>query len=309
MDKQTFYKELTSRLTSLDLSPEYIERHINQFEGYFKGKTDEQIEAEIAKLGDLDRVAARIKRMTDKVIAEAQAEQIRKEAEENEAVANRSSTELNQEYVPAEEAVNDYPSSEKNDEDVQIAGEISIDQEISNEGGTESHQVETHGTKRGSAFPTVKTHENTVRNAPIDPEQIEKNRKKFWIIFAATLPISITILAATAAAFALAFFAIAMLILIATGGVVAITAGGTAVTLFGLIFGVSQMITSLPIGLYECGIAINIGAVSLFAGILVYNFAVRLMPYAAKWLFVFMKYVFRKYRELFVYLKKECIGL
>ena len=308
MNKQTFYKELTDRLTALELGPEYIQRHINQFEGYFGGKTDEQVEAEIAKLGDLDRVAARIKRMTDKVIAEAQAEQGTKEKAKVNDIANRSEEELGD--APAENPAETSNKKEDSDEGVNVVSEEKIRTQFdTEEDNVKSFDPESHGTKRGSRGVIKADPSTTVKNAPIDPAIIDKNRKKFWIIFAATSPITLVVLLATAAAFAFAFFAIAMLILLATGAVVAITAGGSAITLFGLIFGVSQMITSVPIGLYECGIAINIGAISLFAGILVYNFAVRLMPYAAKWLLVFMKYVFRKYRELFVYLKKECIGL
>ena len=309
MDKKTFYKELTERLKALDLGPEYIDRHINQFEGYFKGKSDEQVEAEIAKLGDLDRVAARIKRMTDKVIAEAQASQKANEQASSD-VANRSDEEISQEAKVSAEA-EEGSADNSSDDDMQIAKSTSEDKAGESVSAVDvaSFEIEPHGTKRGTTATTKPTATPAVKAPPIDPEVIEKNRKKFWIIFAATSPITLIVLLATAGAFALAFFAIAMLILIATGAVVAITAGGSAITLFGLIFGASQMISSVPIGLYECGIAINIGAISLFAGILVYNFAVRLMPYTAKWLLVFMKYVFRKYRELFVYLKKECIGL
>ena len=119
MDKKTFYKELTERLKALDLGPEYIDRHINQFEGYFKGKSDEQVEAEIAKLGDLDRVAARIKRMTDKVIAEAQASQKANEQASSD-VANRSDEEISQEAkVSAEDEVS--PADNSSDDDMHIA--------------------------------------------------------------------------------------------------------------------------------------------------------------------------------------------
>ena len=105
------------------------------------------------------------------------------------------------------------------------------------------------------------------------------------------------------------FFGVAIVILISIGTLIFVTAAGTLVSVFGLIFGVSQMINNVPVGLYECGVAIMIGAFALAIGILVYNFAVRFMPLVAKWLIQFVKYVIRKYRELYVNLKKECIGL
>lgn len=142
-----------------------------------------------------------------------------------------------------------------------------------------------------------------------DPETLKRNTQKFRIIFAATLPLTLAVLLAIAFLFGAAFFAIAVLIIAAVGLLVAMTAAGTLASVFGLIFGVAQMISSMPIGLYECGLSIIIGSSVLFCGILVYNFAVRLMPYAAKWLLVFAKFVVKKLKELYIYLKKECIGI
>ena len=129
------------------------------------------------------------------------------------------------------------------------------------------------------------------------------------MLFILTLPLTAVTLAITGAAFALAFFMIAVVILISVGALVLITALGTVVSVLGLIFGVSQMMANLPVGLYECGIAICVGSIALFCGILVYNFAVRLMPFIAKELLIFMRFVFRKYRELYIYLKRECVGI
>ena len=315
MDKQTFYSELSARLVSMGLSQEQIKRNTDQFDNYFNGKTDDDISIEISKLGDLDRVAARIKRMTIKA-SEPQKEQQKEEIKEPE-----QNPDFNEENVPDDEGVVyentansngniDNPPSDF-DDDMQIANEKFSSREIKadnfdNDGF--EYGGEAHGTKRGSlqASSDIK---KSLAESKLDTETVLKNRRKFWIIFIATLPITLSILAATAAAFALVFFMIAVVILISVGVLALLTAGGTLISVFGLIFGASQMFASLPVGLYECGIAICMGSIALFVGILVYNFAVRLMPFAAKWLLVFMKYVTRKYRELYVYLKKECIGL
>ncbi len=304
MDKQTFYAELTERLLKLGLSHEYIDRHLAQFDAYFKGKSDEEIATEIAKLGDLDKVAARIKRMTEKVINEAKAENEAKQKEQEASqIVNREVDEIKPVINISSEPKN---AEEQSDDDVHVfvkneENELSFDEpEINSDS-------EPHGTKRGE----IASVENnaSVTSAPIDPAVIEQNRRKFWIIFAATLPITLAVLAATAFGFGIMFFAVAVIILISIGGLIFVTAVGTLVSVFGLIFGVSQMISSLPVGLYECGVAIMIGAVAMAIGILVYNFAVRFMPWIAKLLMVFVRYVARKYRELYIYLKKECIGL
>ena len=305
MDKQTFYAELSERLLNVGLSHEYIERHLAQFDGYFKGKSDAEIEVEIEKLGNLDKVAARIKRMTEKAISDAKEELESKETEvaAEPVIINRDDDEIETDSSTDDSLAE--PDFDADDDVVVFEGtgdnEAQVDESISDNAG------ESHGTKRGHLVPAEE--DTSITSAPIDSEIIEKNRRKFWIIFAATLPITLAILAGTAVCFGLMFFALAIVVLMSIGALIFVTAAGTLVSVFGLIFGVSQMISSVPIGLYECGVSIMIGAFALAIGILVYNFAVRFMPIVAKWLLKFVRYVIRKYRELYIHLKKECIGL
>ena len=307
MDKQTFYSELSERLVRLEVGRDYIERHLKQFDGYFEGKSEEEIMNEINKLGDLDRVAARIKRMTDKIqsdeaAAKAEAPQVQKQQEKTDERKSKK-------RIPVPEIVSNHNiETTDNDEDVFVKkqeGRPFVRPEITPE-PAQINPSEQNGKRRGSHEDNYL---NRITDTVPDEETIKKNRTKFWIIFAATLPITVSILVATAGIFALIFFAIAILIILAVAALVAVTTVGTLLSLFGLIFGAAQMLASLPIGLYECGLAIMIGSGAMFVGILIYNFAVRLLPFAAHWLLVFMRYVYKKYRQLFVFVKKEVIGL
>jgi len=307
MDKQTFYSELSERLVRLEVGRDYIERHLKQFDGYFEGKSEDEIMHEIDKLGDLDRVAARIKRMTDKIQSD-------EAAAKTEAPGVQKPQETKEEKKPQKRVpipnITPDQSIEITDEDEDVfvkkqEGRPFVRPEVTPE-PVPTNQPELNGKRRGSHEDNYL---NRITDTVPDEETIKKNRTKFWIIFAATSPIIASILAATAAVFALIFFAIAIMIILAVAMLVAVTAIGTLVSLFGLIFGAAQMLASLPIGLYECGLAIMIGSAAMFVGILIYNFAIRLLPFAAHWLLVFMRYVFKKYRQLFVFLKKEVIGL
>ena len=303
MDKQTFYAELTERLLNIGLDHEYIDRHLAQFDVYFKGKNDGEIEAEIAKLGDLDKVAARIKRMTEKAIKEAQQEvSPNKEPEQKSPViVNREDNEAT--VDPVSTTASDLVTP---DDDVIIFENVDINEPQIN--AIEQDNIsEAHGTKRGDI--ALADNNSTITSAPLDPEVIEQNRKKFWIMFAATLPITLAIIAGTVFCFGMMFFAVAIVVLMAICTLVFVTAAGTLVSVFGLIFGVSQMLSNVPIGLYECGVAVMIGAFSLAIGILIYNFAVRFMPIVAKWALDLVHYVIHKYREIYVNIKKEVIGL
>ncbi len=359
MDKKTFYQQLSEKLTELGVSDDYINRHLKQFDGYFAGKSDEEVAKEIEKLGDMDRVAARIKRMTDKIIQAEQSEQeegepARKEPSPAEAVKEESAPAVSSNRatgVPsakgqpgAERAdvsaapVEKKPEGEKKAEETpgrKEAEERAIRREreelmLRMPGATgvtpsqkQRRTVEEAATGAGKpaqedevAAPVKRSKLadddfvdlDRISHTPPDPETIRKNTRKFWILFAVTLPVTIAVLLAGGFLFAFLFFLIAVLIIASVALLVAITAVGTLLSVFGLIFGVAQMISSMPIGLYECGLSIIIGSGALFCGILVYNFAVRLMPFAAKWLLVLLKFVIKKLRELYIYLKKECIG-
>jgi hypothetical protein len=130
----------------------------------------------------------------------------------------------------------------------------------------------------------------------------------FWLYFLLSLPVALASMMATVAVFGALFFAIAVMIIGFVSGLVAITAVGTLVSVFGLIFGVAQLLSSAPIGIYECGLAIMFGAASMFVGILVYNVAVRLLPFLAKCLLRLFKFIFRQIRRFYVFLKRRCFG-
>ena len=315
MDKQTFYTQLSEKLSALGVGEEYINRHLNQFDNYFSEKSDEEVSQEISKLGSIDRGAARIKRITEKT------------ALDNESNEHQAATET----VPCESNSDaDETESEKSSEKRQQTGEFSFvtrkkepayeaslaqkydsntpPQNRQSSASLSSKDISNQDIKRSKVKSVTETPLGTVGYTVPDNETIKNNTRKFWLLFAATLPLTAAVVFAVALLFASAFFAIAVLIIAAVALLVAMTAAGTLTSVFGLIFGVAQMLSSLPIGLYECGLSIIIGSVVLFCGILVYNFAVRLMPFAAKWLLVFAKYVIKKAKELYVYFKKECIG-
>ncbi|MBQ7847310.1 MAG: hypothetical protein IJ344_03400 [Clostridia bacterium] len=64
MDKQTFYSELTERLTKLGVGRHYIERHMKQFDSFFEGKSEEEIENAIREeLNNVNRTLPQYKQM------------------------------------------------------------------------------------------------------------------------------------------------------------------------------------------------------------------------------------------------------
>ncbi len=302
MNKQTFYSQLSEKLYALGIGQEYIDRHLKQFDGFFEGKSDSEIEAEIQKLGDLDRVSARIKRMTDKMI---EAESTEKDSTASDAPSEQIPTEEKNIANSTEEAspLKEEVQSGKTDEE-EFFGfapvELAEDEDAVDDFFTSAHADKKSETEDESKRLVKRT---------MTDEQLAEKTKKFNTILACASPLLLIALLLIAACFALIFFAAGVVTVFAVAGLVAVTAAGTVVSVAGLIFSVTIMLSNLPIGLYECGISIMIGSTALLIGVLLYNFAVRLMPYVFTKLIVLTKFTAQKLKELFFKVKKEYIGL
>lgn len=137
----------------------------------------------------------------------------------------------------------------------------------------------------------------------------EKGGPLFWVTFILSLPFAAAIGLAVLALFIVAFAALAALMVLSIAALAAVAAVGTAFTLVSLVYGIVQALSVLPVGLYEIGIGITAGAVVLFVSILLYNFAIRLLPFAMKQLARFFGWTVRSLKALFIYVKGACAKL
>ena len=158
---------------------------------------------------------------------------------------------------------------------------------------------------------SVSSSRSVIRFSELDDEipVNTENRKMFWILFAVTLPITLTLALFVVGLFAGAFLVLAGIIAVCLAGLVGLSAAGGCASLFGMVYGVMQTLSgSRAAGLYEFGFAVIIAGVTLFAGILLYNFAVRLMPIVIGWLFRFFRYTVNQTVKLFLFVRRECTG-
>ncbi len=137
----------------------------------------------------------------------------------------------------------------------------------------------------------------------------EKGGPLFWVTFILALPFMAVIGLAALALFIVAFAALAALMVLSIAALAVVAAVGTAFTLVALVYGIVQALSVLPVGLYEIGIGITAGAVVLFVSILLYNFAIRLLPFAMKQLARFFGWTAQRMRVLFIYVKGACAKL
>lgn len=145
------------------------------------------------------------------------------------------------------------------------------------------------------------------------PDYVEKevipNSKLFWILFAVTLPITVPLGLVIVGAFVILWAAIIGLIAGSLAAMVAVSAVGAILALVGIISGIIQLFSVTPIGIYEIGMGVAAGGCAMLVAILLYNFAVRLMPFLIKKVWQLFVFVIKKLKKLFNFLRKECAKL
>ena len=81
---------------------------------------------------------------------------------------------------------------------------------------------------------------------------------------------------------------------------------GTAFTLVSIIYGITQLGSAAPIGIYEIGIGIMSAGIALGACILIYNLLVRIMPYTFKYLVRLSTYLLYRLKCIICRFREEC---
>ena len=106
----------------------------------------------------------------------------------------------------------------------------------------------------------------------------------FWILFWVLFPIILVVTIALFAVYLYVILALAVIIIALVLVLVALAVAGSAIALVGIIYGATQMFdpATVAIGMYEIGQGVLVGGVTIFAGIVIYNIAVRLNPFLIK---------------------------
>lgn len=133
--------------------------------------------------------------------------------------------------------------------------------------------------------------------------------RKFYIILGCTSPLWIMVLLAVITLFiaAIAFMCAAIVFLLA--GLVGVIGAGTVLAIVGIVYGITQIFTYAPIGMYEIGLGIMIGGITMLVGVVSYNIAIRLLPFLIKKTVKLLTFTMHKCIELYYYVKGECANL
>jgi hypothetical protein len=280
MDKQSILIMLGANLDKYGVPEDEIMKNVKMFERYLNSLTPEEYKIEVENI-DVDAISENIYKLIQKRLAKT--EQTAK--------------------VLTESSEDTFAGMDIENTNPQINAE-EITPPANNKLPVKSAKLST------IAYEQIKKDSepidfDSLDEIPIDELPQTKGTPAFWAIFFLTLPITIPILLAVCAVFFAVLAAMACLIVGLIASLIGIVAAGSALSLIGIVYGVTQTFTALPIGLYEIGLGIFIGGTAMLSGILIYNFAVRFLPFAIKNVIRFSKFVIKRIKYLFYFLKKE----
>ncbi len=137
----------------------------------------------------------------------------------------------------------------------------------------EAEAIETRASKDGGAL-----------TLPPIPEirETAQGRKKFKRTLICLSPLIAIAALAYFAAWGFVFAAEVALIAALIASLVAVAAAGTLAAITGIIYGIVRLSTRHGEGIFEIGLGIVIAGATLLAGVLIYNAALRFMPWAIK---------------------------
>ena len=131
----------------------------------------------------------------------------------------------------------------------------------------------------------------------------------FWVGLFLTLPLTLGLAAVLFGAFAVLFVGLAALIVGLIAALIVVAACGAGVSLVGIIFGITQLFTFLAAGIYEIGLGVMVAGIVLFVSILLYNIAIRFLPWLISVLGNFLGWICGKIKTLFFVVRRECYKL
>ncbi len=286
MKKDLFLSMLKHKLEEGGLPKSLVDESITKFSQHFSGMNEEEVTAAIKDLGGVDKVAgAVITNYQNNTVQQSKTVEL-PEIE----IKKKKNKNTNDLLIDDEEDKGSEPGkAEKFFED-----DDSAHTEKPQRRTTAQHKKKSAAAKKGASSAKAKK-----------PGKSETNTK-FVIGMIIASPVLLILAMCIAAVFLALYSAVALAVVLFSVLLVLLTALGTAFAVIAVIYGVTQLTQIGGAGLYEMGIGVVAGGITLLCGILMYNFIVRLAPFIFKKLFVLIKFVVAKIKQLYFFAKEAC---
>lgn len=131
--------------------------------------------------------------------------------------------------------------------------------------------------------------------------------KRFFIAIAVlTTPLWVLAAVLFSGVFLLCVVSVCALIAASLVLMCAVVVGGTLSCLVGVIYGITQMFTSVGIGIYEIGVGLAAAGLCVVLSVLIYHFATLVLPFLLRQLFTFFRQTLSRVPAALDRFREEC---
>lgn len=309
MNRQSFLDALGSELARLGADDASIAAQKEKMDSYLRSKNMEEVDVDPRRMaeGIMQKIAADRKQVAENAPAAANVkpekpEETKQTSDPLSALGSKprhTAVHINDEpdeAKPAKPATPPRPSA---------TAKAKTDEKQAVHRDTPHTATEKRPVKKEAAdLPDPVTDPGYYDSAKPKTAADQGNKTLSRVLFCAAVPLGAVLCVAAIAVFLGLIFLLAAAAIGFVAALMAIVGVGCSVALIGIIYGAYKIVTGVvPVGLYEIGLGITIGSVASLIGILMYNIAIRLVPFLMKKLAELVGFGLRKARDGFVALK------
>lgn len=318
MNRQSFLDALGSELARLGADDASIAAQKEKMDSYLRSKNMEEVDVDPRRMaeGIMQKIAADRKPVAENAPAAANvkpvksAKPVKPEKPEETKQTSDPLSALGSKPRHTAVHINDEPDEAKPVKQAAPQRQSATAQAKSDEKQT-AHRDAPHTAtekrpvkKEAENLPDPVTDPGYYDSAKPKTAADQSNKTLSRVLFCAAVPLGAVLCVAAIAVFLGLIFLLAAAAIGFVAALIAIVGVGCSVALIGIIYGAYKIVTGVvPVGLYEIGLGITIGSVASLIGILMYNIAIRLVPFLMKKLAELVGFGLRKARDGFVALK------
>lgn len=312
MNRQSFLDALGSELARLGADDASIAAQKEKMDSYLRSKNMEEVDVDPRRMaeGIMQKIAADRKQVAESTPAAANvkpAKPVKTEKSEETKQTSDPLSALGSKPRHAAVHINDEPDEAKSE----APHRLSATAKAKSDEKPTAHRDAPHTAtekrpvkKEAENLPDPVTDPGYYDSAKPKTAADQSNKTLSRVLFCAAVPLGAVLCVAAIAVFLGLIFLLAAAAIGFVAALIAIVGVGCSVALIGIIYGAYKIVTGVvPVGLYEIGLGITIGSVASLIGILMYNIAIRLVPFLMKKLAELVGFGLRKARDGFVALK------
>lgn len=315
MNRQSFLDALGSELARLGADDASIDAQKEKMDSYLRSKNMEEVDVDPRRMaeGIMQKIAADRKQVAESTPAAANvkpAKPVKSAKPEETKQTSDPLSALGSKPRHTAVHINDEPDEAKPVKQAAPQRPSATAKAKSDEKPT-AHRDAPHTAtekrpvkKEAENLPDPVTDPGYYDSAKPKAAADQGNKTLSRVLFCAAVPLGAVLCVAAIAVFLGLIFMLAAAAIGFVAALIAIVGVGCSVALIGIIYGAYKIVTGVvPVGLYEIGLGITVGSVASLIGILMYNIAIRLVPFLMKKLAELVGFGLRKARDGFVALK------